>query len=140
MGNPDLPFGEGVQEIAPAKGFSKAFVLKEPLAVPHQAREFKARGYFLEMVTAVDTTRGLRLLYVFNRFDGPARTALYVDVAYSATVPTISGVFAGALWFESEVYDLFGITFDKHPDLKRLLTPEGMVGFPLLKSWQGADS
>ena len=140
MGNSYLPSGEGVGEIAPAKGFSKAFALKDALAVPRQAREFKARGYFLEMVTAVDTTKGLRLLYVFNRFDGPGRTALYVDVAYSATVPTISDCFAGALWFESEVYDLFGVTFDKHPDLKRLLTPEGMVGFPLLKSWQGAES
>ncbi|MEW9836946.1 NADH-quinone oxidoreductase subunit C [Mesorhizobium marinum] len=50
-------------------------------------------------------------------------------------VPSITGVFPGADWFERETYDLYGILFSGHPDLRRLLTDYGFDGHPLRKDF-----
>ncbi len=50
-------------------------------------------------------------------------------------VPSITGVFPGANWFEREVYDLFGVLFSDHPDLRRILTDYGFSGHPLRKDF-----
>jgi NADH-quinone oxidoreductase subunit C len=50
-------------------------------------------------------------------------------------VPSITGVFAGADWFEREAYDLYGVLFSGHPDLRRLLTDYGFEGHPLRKDF-----
>ena len=50
-------------------------------------------------------------------------------------VPSVTGVWAGANWFEREAFDLFGIIFDGHPDLRRILTDYGFVGHPFRKDF-----
>jgi NADH-quinone oxidoreductase subunit C len=66
----------------------------------------------------------------------PARVRLEVAVAGDAArVPTVSGVFPNANWPEREVYDLFGIVFDGHPDLRRILMPDDWQGHPLRKDY-----
>ena len=74
------------------------------------------------------------LLSIPNR----ARLRLKVRVASSgagSVVPTVQGVWPGAGWPEREVWDMFGIVFDGHPDLRRLLMPEDWEGHPARKDY-----
>ena len=50
-------------------------------------------------------------------------------------IPTLSGVWPGANWCERETYDMFGIVFDDHPDLRRIFLEESFPGHPLRKSF-----
>src|SRR5512142_960067 len=54
------------------------------------------------------------------------------------SVPTVEGVWKTANWFEREIFDLFGVDFPGHPDLRRLMLPDDWVGHPLRKDYQEA--
>ncbi len=64
-----------------------------------------------------------------------ARLRLKVTTDEETPVPSITSVFSGALWFEREAYDLLGILFSDHPELRRLLTDYGFDGHPLRKDF-----
>ena len=51
------------------------------------------------------------------------------------TLPSVYGLWRGADWMEREVYDMFGITFEGHPDLRRILMPEEFTAYPLRKDY-----
>jgi NADH-quinone oxidoreductase subunit C len=53
----------------------------------------------------------------------------------AAEVPTVEGVWKSANWMEREIYDLLGVTFTGHSDLRRLLMPEDWIGYPLRKDF-----
>jgi NADH-quinone oxidoreductase subunit C len=50
-------------------------------------------------------------------------------------MPTVCGIWSGANWFEREAFDLFGVVFEGHPDLRRILTDYGFVGHPFRKDF-----
>ena len=63
------------------------------------------------------------------------RVRVKVQTDEDTPVPSVTGVFRGADWYEREAYDLFGILFSGHPDLRRILTDYGFEGHPLRKDF-----
>jgi NADH-quinone oxidoreductase subunit C len=61
------------------------------------------------------------------------RVRVYADEV--TPVPSVTGIYPGANWFEREAYDLYGIIFSGHPDLRRILTDYGFEGHPLRKDF-----
>ena len=89
-------------------------------------------------VTAVDWPERERRFDVVYHLLSPRqnrRIRVKIEVDESTPVPSIIGVFPGADWFEREVYDLYGIVFTGHPDMRRLLTDYGFEGHPLRKDF-----
>jgi NADH-quinone oxidoreductase subunit C len=89
-------------------------------------------------VTAVDWPSRERRFDVVYHFLSPTRNArirVKVETDETIPVPSIIGVFPGAGWFEREAYDLYGVLFTGHPDLRRLLTDYGFEGHPLRKDF-----
>jgi len=64
-----------------------------------------------------------------------ARVRVKLSVDANSMVPSVVDVFPGADWFEREAYDMYGIVFTGHPDLRRLLTDYGFEGYPLRKDF-----
>jgi len=101
---------------------------------------------FLVDLTAVDwKARDPRfdLVYWLHSFArGNTRIRLKVGVRDGALCPTVSGVWETANWMEREVFDLFGVSFEGHPDLRRILTWDGFQGHPLRKDFpvEGIDT
>jgi NADH dehydrogenase (ubiquinone) Fe-S protein 3 len=89
-------------------------------------------------ITAVDfPTRDQRFEVVYNllsvRHNSRIRVKTYADEAQP--VPSITSLYDGANWYEREVYDLFGVFFVGHPDLRRIMTDYGFDGHPLRKDF-----
>jgi NADH-quinone oxidoreductase subunit C len=99
------------------------------------ARTARKVGLFLEAITAIDFTEGPQVIYLFNSCDAPARVQVRVQLRPKESLTTISSVYDAALWHEREVFDLFGIRFDNHPDPRRLLLPEDADFHPLRKDF-----
>ncbi len=64
-----------------------------------------------------------------------ARIRVKIQTAEDAPVPTAVELYAGAGWFERETFDMYGIAFADHPDMRRLLTDYGFSGYPLRKDF-----
>jgi NADH-quinone oxidoreductase subunit C len=100
------------------------------------------RYNLLEDLTAVDwPEREPRYDLVYQMVSTETRASLRLKIQVGGeddpepVAPTVSGVWVTANWYEREVYDLFGIRFSGHPDLRRILMPEDWVGYPLRKDY-----
>jgi NADH-quinone oxidoreductase subunit C len=133
----------GVQfESAPSVDL-QATVFIEPKEVPAVARALRDRPElafdFLAEVTAADfwpREPRFELVYVLVSIEHRRRLRLKVRLyGNDAHVATVSGIWPAANWLEREVWDLFGIAFDGHPDPRRLLMPEDWDGYPLRKDY-----
>ncbi len=80
---------------------------------------------------------GKRFSVVYNVHDlsGGARLCLRVDLENGETLPTSTGIWPGASFLERECFDMMGVVFDGHPDLRKLLTPEDLDGHPHRKDY-----
>ena len=116
-----------------------AFVKKD--RIPEVCRFLKAeRGFDMApYITAVDYLgQDPRYEVVYNLFATKTneRIRLRVKVPESdCVVPTVTGVWRGADWFERYCFDMYGIRFSGHPDMRRLLMYDEFVGHPLRKDY-----
>ena len=89
-------------------------------------------------VTAVDWPAREKRFDVVWHFLSPTRNArlrIKAEVDEKTSVPSIISVFPGTDWFERETYDLYGVVFTGHPDMRRILTDYGFEGHPLRKDF-----
>jgi NADH-quinone oxidoreductase subunit C len=96
---------------------------------------------FLEDLTAVDQPKKNQIEVVYHLLSYKHRHVFKLKVEAdrgAPSVPTVEVVWKTANWFEREVYDLFGVNFEGHPDLRRLMLPDDWVGHPLRKDYQEA--
>jgi len=114
----------------------------ETLAYLKNDRDFT----FLVDLTAVDwperESGRFDVVYWLHRFDDSKRLRVVTATGDGEPVPTASTVWKTANWMEREAYDMFGIVFEGHPNLERILTWEGFNGHPLRKDFpvEGVDT
>jgi NADH-quinone oxidoreductase subunit C len=92
---------------------------------------------FIDLAGADYPARGKRFEVVYHLLSPHLnqRIRVKIDADEETLVPSITGPFPGAVWFEREAYDLYGILFSGHPDLRRILTDYGFDGHPLRKDF-----
>jgi NADH-quinone oxidoreductase subunit C len=96
------------------------------------------RYEFLSDLTAVDRLGEhprFDLVYHLYSLQFKRRIRLKVQVAEGEMAPSVTSVWSTANWHEREVFDMFGIGCEGHPDLRRILMPEGWEGHPLRKDY-----
>ena len=89
-------------------------------------------------LTAVDYPDNLprfNLIYIFLSIEHNYRIILNTLISEDETIDSITSLYPCANWYEREVWDLFGISFKNHPDLRRILTDYGFTGYPLRKDF-----
>ena len=93
----------------------------------------------LHTISGVDYMDRMEVCYMLTNYDPAAVRNLILKVKVTdrvnPTIDSIVTVFAAADFLEREVYDMFGIKFNNHPDLRRILCPDDWEGFPLRKDY-----
>jgi len=82
-----------------------------------------------------DRSERFEVVYLLLSIRLNQRVRVKIRVGENVAVPTATGVYSAANWFEREAWDLFGIWFADHPDLRRILTDYGFEGHPLRKDF-----
>ena len=92
---------------------------------------------YMNFSTAVDwKDQGLEVLARVENLEAPFSVTMKTRLPAGETrCPSLAPVWRGAHWMERECYDMFGIRFEGHPDLRRILLPQDWEGHPLLKSY-----
>jgi NADH-quinone oxidoreductase subunit C len=89
-------------------------------------------------ITAVhypNRERQFDVVWILYSFQKNERVRVKTQIADGASIPSAVPVWPGANWLEREVFDMFGIQFEGHPDMKRILLPDGWKGHPLRKEY-----
>ncbi|MDF1541703.1 MAG: NADH-quinone oxidoreductase subunit C [Anaerosomatales bacterium] len=120
-----IEFGDGVLSVDPDRLLEAAGNLKD-------------LGFDrLSVVTAVDRPTHFELVY--RLYARPMSAAVFIKCNVDRENPrvhSLAGLWPAALWQERETFDMFGIIFEGHPDLRRILLPDDWEGYPLRKDYQ----
>ena len=89
-------------------------------------------------ITAVDypeNNERFKIVYMFLSHEFNKRVIVSYSISENEIVPSLTSVFPSANWMEREVFDMYGVSFKDHPDLRRILTDYGFEGHPLRKDF-----
>ena len=98
----------------------------------------KCRFRQLIDITAVDypqREKRFKIVYLLLSHENNLRIIINTNIDEKEIVPSITKIFPSANWMEREVFDMYGISFKDHPDLRRILTDYGFDGYPLRKDF-----
>jgi NADH-quinone oxidoreductase subunit C len=131
-------YGSGIREANSYLG--QNYMIVEPSIVFELLQILRDREQFEYCVdvTAVhypERGKQFDLVWILYSFARNERIRVKTMIADGESVPSAVAIWATANWLEREVYDMFGIRFDGHPDLKRILLPDGWKGHPLRKDY-----
>ena len=131
-------FGEQIREAASYLGQNFFVVAPEATVnILAHLRDHHSFDYLVD-ITAVDypaRPQRFDLIYILYSYDSNTRVRLHTQIAEDFAPESATPVFTGANWLEREVFDMFGIHFTGHPNLKRILMPEEWEGYPLRKDY-----
>ena len=146
---------ELMQELSACKGASNVSIIRSNVAKLDMVKE-SSKDFFTKLkddfgfehcslITAIDNEPDFELVYHFTSVNrsvtvGSADISVMTEVHVflerdMPTIDSISDLWGGANWHEREAFDLMGIYFVGHPDLRRVLLPEGFAGHPLRKDY-----
>jgi NADH-quinone oxidoreductase subunit C len=133
-------FADAISEAVIFRNMPSLTVTKESLfAMCEFLKSDSGGGYtLLTDHTAVDYPRREKrfdLIYHLYSFQRNDRLRVKVLVGDGEKVGSVAGIWPTANWLEREVYDMFGVLYEGHPDLKRILMPDGWTGHPLRKDY-----
>lgn len=118
-----------------------------PGKLPEVAQQLhQNEPYFdqLSCVTGIDNGPDAKTMEViYHLYSIPFNRSLALKVILprdNPRVPTLSSIWKSANWLERETYDMYGIIFEDHPDLRRILMPADWEGFPLRKDYKEQDT
>ena len=98
----------------------------------------KCRFRQLIDITAVDypeKEKRFKVVYLLLSHENNLRISINMNIDEKTPVPSMTKIFPAANWMEREVFDMYGISFKDHPDLRRILTDYGFEGYPLRKDF-----
>lgn len=130
--------GSGIREASTYLG--QNYMVVEP-SITHDVlqilRDEEEFDYCVDITAVHYPTREKQfdLIWVLYSFPRNQRIRVKTQIADSESFPSSVSIWPTANWLEREVYDMFGVKFDGHPDLKRILLPDGWKGHPLRKDY-----
>ncbi|MGH9631475.1 MAG: NADH-quinone oxidoreductase subunit C, partial [Bryobacteraceae bacterium] len=131
-------FGADILQFASYLG--QNFLMAEKAVVPHLlAYLLEEEGFdYLVDVTAVDypaSEQRFELIYILYSYSANERIRVKIRIREGERADSVTSIYATANWLEREVFDMFGIEFDGHPGLRRILLPDEWQGYPLRKDY-----
>tara|TARA_B100000214_G_scaffold164200_1_gene117727 strand:- start:599 stop:1078 length:480 start_codon:yes stop_codon:yes gene_type:complete len=150
-----MEISQFVKKISSTEGVSNVELIRDNVVKLDLGKD-RSKDFFIalkedygfehcSLISAVDNQPQFELVYHFSVLEGsifikdsPKAVMIEVHIFLERDTPTIDSVsdlWFGANWHEREAYDLMGIYFLGHPDLRRVLLPEGFAGHPLRKDY-----
>ncbi len=137
-------FLEALKKWGKLTGTAPVYVLNlsDPASWPTVATFLREEGAvdMLVLLTATHAPPNYLLRYDLRSFPYLTSIAVNFSISEEENVPSVSGLWPAALWQEREAYDLVGVRFSGHPDLRRILLPEDWPGHPLQKNYSFPES
>ena len=111
----------------------------DPASIVAICQYMKGAGYRLSGITGVDwhpLEPRFEVVYLLHSIKDKQRIRMKCKLhGEAAEIDSVTGVWAGANWYERETFDLFGVRFNGHPNLIRIMMPDGWEGHPLRKDF-----
>jgi len=132
-----------LKELLPNAEIYKIYKYKYYVKIPKEdwietAKKLKDAGFsYLSTVTGIDRLNSIEVIFICRKVEGKGTVIVGTIIdRNNPRIPSLKDIWTTALFHERETFDLLGIYFEGHPDLRRILLPEDWVGHPLRKDYK----